>query len=133
MNERTLHMLESRIRDAVAEAIHSELNDPRVEEAFPSITRVKLAPDMSVVHVSISIMGEEGAQRSCWRGLQSGRKRLQGAIGKRLKTRTVPELLLHLDESLKKAASVLDTIEKVAPEPSADAAEASDEPTEDRG
>ena len=110
MNERIQHKIEERIHQILAEAIRRDLSDPRLELALPSITRVKLAPDLSVVHVSVSVLGEPGAATACWQGILSGRKFLQGCLGRHLQLRTTPQLMLHLDESLKKAAEVLDQI-----------------------
>lgn len=110
MKPRTQHILEERIHQVLAEAIRRDLSDPRVELALPSITQVKLAPDLSIVHVKVSILGEEGASSACWKGLLSARKFLQGCLAKHLQIRTVPQLVLHLDDSLKKAAEVLSKI-----------------------
>lgn len=124
MNDRTLHMLEARIRDAVSDCIKQDLSDPRLEMGWPSVTGVRLSPDISVAHVKISVMGPESGQRACWRGLLSARPRLQAYVARRLKTRTAPELILHLDESLKKAADVLGAINEAI----ADQAESPDSP-----
>ena len=48
------------IRQEVATAILRELDDPRLEGLLPSVTRVKLAEDLSTADVFVTMMGTPG-------------------------------------------------------------------------
>ncbi len=46
-----------------------ELNDPRLT-GMPSITRVKVSPDLSVADVYVTVMGTEGQQTAALNALR---------------------------------------------------------------
>ena len=60
MSRRT-EMLGSTIQRELADIIMRDLQDPRLI-GFPSITRVKVSPDLSIADVFITVMGTEGQQ-----------------------------------------------------------------------
>lgn len=49
------------MQQELAQIIMHELNDPRLT-GLPSITRVKISPDLSVADVFITVMGTPGQQ-----------------------------------------------------------------------
>ena len=55
-------MLGSLIQRELAGIIMRDLNDPRLV-GFPSITKVKVAPDLSTADVYVTIMGTPGSRR----------------------------------------------------------------------
>ena len=72
MSRRT-EMLGSTIQQELAEIILRELNDPRLT-GMPSITRVKVSPDLSIADVYVTIMGTPGpADRRAERAEALGR------------------------------------------------------------
>ncbi len=103
MSRRLLKAAEA-IREVVSMAILTELRDPRVENV--TVTGVEVAPDMKSAKVSVSIMGDEGRQKLCLRGLQSSSGYLQSRIADRIDTRYTPRLSFELDTGVKKSLEV---------------------------
>jgi len=74
MSRRT-EMLGSTIQRELAEMILRDLNDPRLS-GFPSITRVKVSPDLSIADVYVTIMGTPGQQTAALNALALIRKQI---------------------------------------------------------
>lgn len=103
MSRRLLKAAEA-IREVVSMAILTEIRDPRVENV--TVTGVEVAPDMKSAKVSVSVMGDEGRQKLCLRGLQSSSGFLQSRIAERIDTRYTPRLSFELDTGVKKSLEV---------------------------
>jgi ribosome-binding factor A len=61
---------------------------------------------MKSAKVAISVMGDEGRQHLCLRGLQNASGFLQSRIADRIDTRYTPRLTFSLDTGLKKSQEV---------------------------
>ena len=103
MSRRLLKAAEA-IREVVSMAILTEIRDPRVENV--TVTGVEVAPDMKSAKVSVSVMGDEGRQKLCLRGLQNSSGFLQSRIAERIDTRYTPKLTFELDTGVKKSLEV---------------------------
>ncbi len=103
MSRRLLKAAEA-IREVVSMAILTEIRDPRVQNV--TVTGVEVAPDMKAAKVSVSVMGDEGRQKLCLRGLQSSSGFLQSRIADRIDTRYTPRLTFELDTGVKKSLEV---------------------------
>ena len=114
MSRRT-EMLGSTIQKELATIIMRELNDPRLT-GMPSITRVKVSPDLSVADVYVTIMGTEGQQNAALNALKHSAGMMRGKLTKLLSLRQAPYLKFHIDENLKKELAVLETLRVVAEE-----------------
>lgn len=104
MTSRRLLKAAEAIREVVSMAILTEIRDPRVQNV--TVTGVEVAPDMKSAIVSVSIMGDEGRQILCLRGLQSSSGFLQAKIAKGIDTRYTPRLTFSLDTGVKKSLEV---------------------------
>jgi ribosome-binding factor A len=92
-----------------------ELNDPRLT-GMPSITRVKVSPDLSVADVFVTIMGTAGQQNAAINALRHSAGMMRTKLTKMLSLRQSPYLKFHIDENLKKEIAVLETLRIVAEE-----------------
>jgi ribosome-binding factor A len=108
-------MLGSTIQKELAQIIMRELNDPRLT-GMPSITRVKVSPDLSVADVYMTIMGTEGQQNAALNALRHSAGMMRTKLTKLLSLRQSPYLKFHIDENLKKELAVLETLRVVAEE-----------------
>jgi ribosome-binding factor A len=108
-------MLGSTIQRELAEVIQRDLVDPRIT-GFPSITRVRLAPDLSIADVFITVMGTPGQQSACLNALKHSAGLMRGKLTKALSLRVAPFLKFHIDEDLRKEIAVLDLIRKAKDE-----------------
>lgn len=114
MSRRT-EKLGSVIRQELAAIIMRELNDPRVM-GMPSITRVKVAEDLSVADVFVTIMGTPGQQTAALNALRHSAGMMRTRLTKEMTIRQVPFLKFQIDEDLKKELELLELLEKVGKE-----------------
>jgi ribosome-binding factor A len=120
-------MIGSTLQQELMSIIMRELNDPRLT-GMPSITRVKVAPDLSTADVFVTIMGPEGKQTAALNALKHSAGMMRQKLQKSLPMRTIPYLKFHMDENLKKELSVLELIDKAVKEE--DALKASRDPSD---
>jgi ribosome-binding factor A len=114
MSRRT-ERLASIIRHELAAIIQRELNDPRLR-GLPSITRVKVADDLSVADVFITVMGTPGQQSAALQALRHSAGMMRSRLTRELTIRQVPVLQFHLDENLKKELELMDLLDRVEKE-----------------
>src|SRR5438270_52285 len=108
---RGTEMLGSTIQRELMEIIMRDLSDPRLA-GMPTITRVKVRPDLSIADCYVTIMGTEGAQTAALNALRHSAGMMRTKLTKVLSLRQAPFLKFHMDEALKKELAVLDAIRK---------------------
>jgi ribosome-binding factor A len=114
MSRRT-EMLGSIIQRELADIIMRELSDPRLT-GLPSITRVKVSPDLSNADVFVTIMGTPGQQSAALMALKHSAGMMRSKLTKSLTLRQAPYLKFHMDENYKKEIAMLELLRKVADE-----------------
>jgi ribosome-binding factor A len=114
MSRRT-ERVASTIQQELAMIILRELSDPRLT-GMPSITRVKVSPDLSVADVYVTVMGTVGHQAAALTALRHSAGLMRTKLTHSLSLRVAPFLKFHLDENLKKELDLLDTLRKVSEE-----------------
>jgi ribosome-binding factor A len=92
------------VRQTIADALLSELRDPRI--GFVTVTGVEVTNDLSLARVRVSVMGEEAERVQALAGLESAAGFLRSRVGKALSTRVVPEIRFELDRGLEHAARI---------------------------
>jgi ribosome-binding factor A len=112
MTSRRLLKAAEAIREVVSMAILTEMRDPRVQNV--TVTGVEVAPDMRSAKVNVSVMGDEGRQHLCIRGLQNASGFLQSQIAKKIDTRYTPRLTFELDQGVKKSLEVAKILHELA-------------------
>ena len=100
--------LEELIKRIIADAMISEIKDPRI--GFATVTRVDLKKDYSRADVWISVIGDDTEKRKTMAGLASARPYLQHLVGKNIRLRTVPHLEIHLDTSIEEGSRIVGLI-----------------------
>jgi len=114
MSRRT-ERVASTIQQELAQIIMRELNDPRLV-GMPSITRVKVSPDLSIADVYVTIMGTPGQQTAALNALRHSAGLMRTKLTDAMTLRVAPFLKFHIDEDLKKELAMQDLLEKVAAE-----------------
>ncbi|HEX4054362.1 MAG TPA: 30S ribosome-binding factor RbfA [Tepidisphaeraceae bacterium] len=114
MSRRT-ERLASTIQQELGLIILRELNDPRLT-GLPSITRVKISPDLSVADVYMTVMGTQGQQTAALNALRHSAGLMRTKLTHSLTLRVAPFLKFHLDENLKKELELLEVLRKVSEE-----------------
>src|ERR1700710_2774169 len=114
MSRRT-EMLGSTIQRELAEMILRDLQGPRLT-GLPSITRVKVSPDLSNADVFVSVMGTPGQQTAAINALKHSAGLMRHKLTKALTLRQAPFIKFHIDENLKKEIELLTLLQKVSDE-----------------
>jgi ribosome-binding factor A len=114
MSRRT-ERVASAIQQELGLIILRELNDPRLT-GLPSITRVKVSPDLSIADIFVTVMGTPGQQTAALNALRHSAGLMRTRLTHELTLRSAPFLKFHLDEDLKKELELLDMLRKVSEE-----------------
>ena len=85
--------------------IRNGIKDPRVDSLI-SITDVEVTRDLSYATVYISRYGSETERNDALEGMKAAAGFMRSELSKRLKLRTVPELIFKLDDSLQYGAKI---------------------------
>ena len=99
------------IRHTIADAIATELKDPRV--GFVTVTRVTVSPDVTHANIYVSVLGSEEEKARAMEGLGHAAGFLRTHIARRLHIRTAPELHIELDRGLEHAARIDEILHKI--------------------
>jgi ribosome-binding factor A len=104
------------IREAVADALATEIKDPRI--GFVTVTGVTVSADVSHATVRISVLGTDAVKESAMEGLKHARGFVRTYLARRLDLRTAPELHFVLDRGLEHASridAILDELRQQEP------------------
>ena len=85
------------IREVLADAITTELKDPRI--GFVTVTEVDTSPDLRSAKVYVSVLGSEDERERSLAGLRSSHGVLQGKIAGAMRLKRTPTLTFVYDES----------------------------------
>lgn len=112
MSRRT-ERVASTIQQELAQVIMRDLSDPRLI-GLPSITRVKVSPDLSVANVYITVMGTPGQQNAALNALRHSAGLMRAKLTDAMTLRIAPYLKFHLDENIKKEIEMQELLHKIA-------------------
>lgn len=99
MANHRVQRLAGELQKEIAAILDREIKDPRL--GMVSVLSVEIAPDGCSAHIHVSSMQPEGAdKRGIVAALESAKGYIRRELGKRLKTRIIPELYFHVDESI---------------------------------
>lgn len=119
---RRIARLQQLILEVAAETVLRRMKDPRL--GFVTLTRCKLAPDLSQATVFWSCLGTDAQRRTTSRALVDAVPFVQSVVAKALATRTTPTLAFRYDGTVVNAArleSIFETLRKERGEPPTDA------------
>ncbi|ODS56276.1 MAG: ribosome-binding factor A [Acidobacteria bacterium SCN 69-37] len=86
------------IRQELAQIIARDVHDPGV--GFLTLTRTKVSPDLQLVRVYYTTIGDEKARRATQQALERATPFLRRQIGARIRLRRVPEIRFEFDRSV---------------------------------
>ena len=95
------------IRQELSVILQRDVHDPGI--GFVTLTRVKVSPDLQVVRVFYTVIGDEKTRKETAKALTRATPFLRHQIGDRVRLRRVPELHFQYDEDIEKQ----DRIEKI--------------------
>ncbi len=115
MNRR-IEKLTRTVRDVISESIQNHLSDPRIK-GLVSVTRVELAPDLSLAKIYLSVVGVDQVQEQLtFKAITNATGFMRTYLSKKLTTRICPALNFYLDDSIKKSFEVCQIFDRLAEE-----------------
>jgi ribosome-binding factor A len=111
---RRLQRLNVLIREEISDLIRRELRDPRLAEIV-TLTRVSTSPDLRTATVYVSVMGDEEKKSGTMLALTRAAPFIRRQLISRLSIRRTPDIEFELDESMEKAAHILDLMKQLPP------------------
>jgi ribosome-binding factor A len=109
-----LEQIGHQIQVELSDLLLREVRDPRL--GFVTITQVNVSSDLSIARVNVSCFGDETEQQESLRALRRASGFLRTAVSKRIRMRTMPQLIFHLDHSMAHAEQVQRTLKSLEPE-----------------
>lgn len=103
-----------RINDEVQKEMASilrEVKDPRVKDAFVSITGAEVTADLKYAKIFYSAL--RGDEKELSRGLKSSATFIRGELARRLNLRITPELTFVRDSSLQHGAHIASLLHQI--------------------
>ncbi len=91
-------------KEALGEILQAELKDPRV--GFVTVTKVEVSPDLRVARVWLSFLGPDEESEASLQALTKARGFLRRELGKRVRLRYTPELVLQRDRGAETSQKV---------------------------
>ena len=121
-----------RINDEMCKELASAVRlvkDPRVADAFVSITGAEVTPDLKYAKIFFSVLN--GDPKEIAKGLRSSAGFLRREIAQRMNLRITPELTFVYDESITYGAHISKLLNQAMPESAEESTETEEEEEEE--
>ena len=110
MSSHRVERLAGEIKKEVASILDRDIKDPRLE--MVSVVAVDIAPDGCSARIFISPLMTSFDKRQIGLALESAKGYIRRELGKRLKTRVIPELYFQVDESIAYGVRMIKKLEE---------------------
>lgn len=108
----------ARINDEVARVLSDslhEVKDPRVREAFITVTSCEVSGDLKYAKVYFSVLGADKEKiKEIKKGLYSAAGFLRHALAEKINLRITPELSFEYDEAMERGANISVLLKRTA-------------------
>ena len=103
------------IQQALGELLaRGGVKDPALADAgLVSITGVDVSPDLSQARVWVSIYASTEVREGALRGLERAGGYLRHHIGERMRSKRIPRLSFHLDDSMERGAHIDEVLREI--------------------
>ncbi|MCP3178111.1 ribosome-binding factor A [Desulfuromonas sp. KJ2020] len=98
MDSKRTQRVGEEIQKEISSLLLNGLKDPRI--GFVTITNVDVTADLQIAKVYFTVLGDEAARKNSEKGLNSSIPFIRRELGKRLRLRHVPDIVLKYDTSL---------------------------------
>lgn len=99
------------IKKEIADILSREIKDPRI--GFITITDVTMHDDLKIATVYFTVFGDEVQKDDAMQGLESASGYIRRLVGKRVRLKTVPEIVFKYDETLDKSKKLDELFEQI--------------------
>ena len=97
----------------ISQILQQGIKDPRIEGII-SVTDIDLSVDYRHAKVYISIFGTNIDKETVMEAIQDSVPIIRKEVGRRIRLKHTPELLIRLDESYEKSSRINDLIDKIS-------------------
>ena len=104
MSKLRVEKMQELMKQELSQIILREMKDPRI--GFVTITQVRMTSDLARAEIYLSLMGSEEEKDQTLKALTRSLGFLRTEIGKRIRMRHTPELVLKMDDSLEYSANI---------------------------
>jgi ribosome-binding factor A len=112
VKQQRIERIDHEIQRVLAEAIATQLKDPRL--GFVTVVRVEVTPDLKFAKVFVSIIGDRHVARQTMDALHSAAKFLRGELGRAVVLRHTPELTFVEDRTTERAIALSKALDRVS-------------------
>jgi len=99
------------LRQEIGSILTREVKDPRV--GFATVTRVETTPDLAHARIWISVIGQQGERTQTIAALERAMPFVRRELGARLRLRRIPNLHVHLDDTLERGTRILHLLDEL--------------------
>lgn len=107
--------LNEEIKKYVSGIIQNKVKDPRIS-TLASVTRVDVTSDLSYAKVYISTFGDAKSKKETIDALKKSSGFIRSELGKVLKVRHIPQIVIELDQSLEYGMHIESLLKKIGEE-----------------
>ena len=102
--------LDSILRKELSVIISQDINDPLL--GFPTVTDVRVSPDLSSAKVYVSFLGKNYKKRDGINALNRAKGYIKTKLAKSVRMRKIPDLVFVVDDTLDKADKIEQILNK---------------------
>jgi ribosome-binding factor A len=104
-----IERVDALLRQEIGKILAREVQDPGV--GFVTVTDVEASPDLGHARVWVSVIGSADEQRGALRALERAMPFVRRQLGARLRLKRIPDLHVHLDDSMSRGTRVLQILD----------------------
>ena len=93
----------------IADILMRKIKDPRI--GFVTVTGVDVAQDLKNAKVFVSVYG--GDKEESLKGLKSATPFIRSELGKRIRMRSIPEILFRYDGTVEQGAHIMELLRSI--------------------
>lgn len=102
------------VKKVVSSIIQNDIKDPRLSSnILISVTRVEVTKDLGYATVFVSILGNDEEKEQCIKILKKSAGFIRRGVGREVKLRVTPEILIQLDNSIEHGMHINDILQKI--------------------
>ena len=97
------------MKQEIADILMRKIKDPRI--GFATVTDVVVADDLRNATVFVSVYG--GDRKDTLKGLVSASAFIRAELGRRMRLRSIPELLFRYDDTAERGAHIMELLQEI--------------------
>jgi ribosome-binding factor A len=110
MANHRVERLAGELKKELSNILNKDIKDPRL--GMVSIVSIDIAPDGCSARIYISPLLNDAKHQDVAAALESAKGYIKRELGKRLKTRMIPELYFHVDQSIAYGVEMIQKVDR---------------------